>query len=261
MLHRHDPDGLIVIAQPAHAWISGQLARAWGNEAFGRVEPWEEVCLAAEQHDIGMAAWETAPTFNPATGCSHHFMNLPVGLHLGVFAAATPLALTQSRYAALLTSLHFTGLAERRNNPADTPKDQAAVRDYIARTAAWQEATLADLRRHPRYAPHATPEAVARNRQLVRAWDWFSLILLLGFDRAAIVPGVPVATGSADLTLTQAAGDPARIAVAPWPFARDAVALVCEGRRLPDTYPDQGAMRAALARAPWVTLEFTLVEG
>ena len=38
---------------------------------------------------------------------------MPIGLHLGVFAAATPLALTQSRYAALLTSLHFTGLAER----------------------------------------------------------------------------------------------------------------------------------------------------
>jgi hypothetical protein len=261
MLHRKDPAGLIVIAQPAHAWISGQLARAWGNAQFGRVEPWEEVCLAAEQHDIGMAAWETAPTFNPATGTAHHFMNLPIGLHLGVFAAATPLALTQSRYAALLTSLHFTGLAERRDNPADTPKDRAAVRDFVARTVAWQESTIADLRAEPRYAAYATPEAIARNRQLVRIWDWFSLVLLLGFDGTTTVPGVPSATGSIDLTLTQSADDPTRIAVSPWPFARDHVSLVCEGRRLPDTYPDQDTMRAALARAPWVTLEFELLKG
>ena len=258
MLHRNDPEGLIVIAQPAHAWISGQLARAWGNAQFGQVAPWEEVCLAAEQHDIGMAAWETAPTLNPQTGRPHHFMNLPIGLHLGVFAAATPLALTQSRYAALLTSLHFTGLAERRNNPADTPKDLAAVRDYRARTAAWQAETLASLRADPRYAPHATDAAIARNRQLVRIWDWFSLIVLLGFDRTATVPGVPAAGGSVDLTLTQSEADPSRITVDPWPFARESLALVCEGRRLPDTYTDQAAMRAALARAPWVTLEFRL---
>ncbi len=261
MLHRNDPDGLIVIAQPAHAWISGQLARAWGNARFGAVAPREEVCLAADQHDIGMAAWETAPTLNPQTGRPHHFMNLPIGLHLGVFAAATPLALTQSRYAALLTSLHFTGLAERRNNSADTPKDHAAVRDYRARTAVWQANLLAGLRADPRYAPHATDAALARNRQLVRIWDWFSLIVLLGFDRTATVPGVPTADGSLDLTLTKSDADPTPIAVAPWPFARESVAIVCEGRRLPDTFTDQAAMRAALARAPWVTLEFTLLAG
>lgn len=260
MLHRQDPDGLIVLAQPAHAWVSGQLARAWGNEVFGRVEPWEEVCLAAEQHDIGMAAWETAPTLNPQTGRSHHFMNLPIGLHLGVFAAASSLALTQSRYAALLTSLHFTGLAERRNNPADTPKDLASVQDFLARTRAWQDDLIASLQADPRYAPHATPDVIARNRQLVRIWDWFSLILLLGFDQTATVPGVPTADGSADLTLTKSPDDPTRIAVSPWPFARDTVSLVCEGRRLPDTYPTQDALRAALARAPWVTLEFTLLQ-
>src|SRR5450759_3279039 len=51
-------DGHVVVTQPAHAWLSGQLARAWGNERFGRFEPWEDVCLAAEQHDVGMTAWD-----------------------------------------------------------------------------------------------------------------------------------------------------------------------------------------------------------
>ena len=54
MLLREDGDAVVCIGQPAHAWLSGQLARAW---ALDPVEPWEEVCLAAEQHDLGMAGW------------------------------------------------------------------------------------------------------------------------------------------------------------------------------------------------------------
>jgi hypothetical protein len=84
--------------------------------------------------------------------------------------------------------------------------------------------------------------------------------MLLGFDQTGTVPGVPTADGSIDLTLTKSTDDPTRIVVSPWPFARDTIALVCEGRRLPDTFPDQDTLRAALARAPWVTLEFTLLQ-
>ena len=54
MLLRDD----VCIGQPAHAWISGQLARNWARDP---VEPWEEVCLAAEQHDVGMAGWDRPP--------------------------------------------------------------------------------------------------------------------------------------------------------------------------------------------------------
>ncbi len=77
MLHREDPEGLIVITQPMHGWVAAQLARHWGNERFGTVAPWEEVCLGAEQHDVGMTAWERAPRLNPATGRPHTFMNMP----------------------------------------------------------------------------------------------------------------------------------------------------------------------------------------
>ena len=63
------------------------------------------------------------------------------------------------------------------------------------------------------------------------------------------------------LTLTPVGGDPTEIAVAPWPFRGEAVTLVSEGRRLPETFADEGAMRAALARAPWVTIATRLRPG
>ena len=51
MLYRQEKQGKIAITQPMHAWLAGQLARTWGNERFGDVVPFEEVCLGAEQHE------------------------------------------------------------------------------------------------------------------------------------------------------------------------------------------------------------------
>jgi tartrate-resistant acid phosphatase type 5 len=94
MLLRADGDDAIVIGQPAHAWLSGQLARAWGNERFPAPEPWEEVCLAAEQHDLGMAEWERAPKLNPQTGLPRSFMELELDDHLEIWWRAAPGNLT-----------------------------------------------------------------------------------------------------------------------------------------------------------------------
>ena len=68
MLYREVKLGKIAITQPMHAWVSGQLARAWGNDSFGDVVPFEEVCLGAELHERPPYYLEQAPTLNPQTG-------------------------------------------------------------------------------------------------------------------------------------------------------------------------------------------------
>ena len=70
MLFRTEPLGVLAISQLTHAWIAGQILRAW-NEALG-----EPLLLAAEQHDIGWLDWETAPTFDPETGRPHLFREI-----------------------------------------------------------------------------------------------------------------------------------------------------------------------------------------
>ena len=49
--------------------------------------------------------------------------------------------------------------------------------------------------------------------------------------------------------------------VAPWPFAAERVVVGCEARRLPGTFADADAARAALAAAPWVPLRWELRAG
>jgi len=261
MLHRADPDGLVVIAQPTHAWVSGQLARAWGNAVFGPVEPWEEVCLGAEQHDLGHAAWESAPTLNPATGRPYSFLELPLAEHLRVWSTAGRLALAQGRYPALLVSLHGTGLYERRELGALPPDQAAAVRAFLERERGFQDGVVASLRRDPRYAAWATDATLSRNRRLVAVWDAFSLALCHGPREPRTVGRVPTADGETALVLTPdpEAADP--FVVSPWPFSRDRVVLAFEGRRLPDTFASEEAMRSALAGAPWVSFQTVLRPG
>lgn len=258
MLYRDDPRGSIGITQPAHAWVSGQLARAWGNAAFGTFTPRDELILAAEQHDVGMAAWEAAPTLNPRTGRAYSFLELPEPLHSQIFVAGARLLATQNRYAALLTSRHFTRLAGRHDIANDPPATAQAVTAYLASEPAWQERLLAGLRDDPRYAPHVAAAVLDRNSRLLAAWDWLSLLLLMGLRGPATVPAVPTAAGVVTLGLTPDVADATLVTIAPWPFATATVTLVCEGRRPGTGYADDEALRAALTAAPWMTLHLTL---
>ena len=61
------------------------------------------------------------------------------------------------------------------------------------------------------------------------------------------------------LTVTRVGDDPTCGMVNPWPFREDAVMLHCEGRRLPQTFPNEETMRVALAHAPWITITMQLV--
>src|SRR5215211_2613339 len=112
-------DGLL-IGQPAHAWVSGQLARAWGNEAFPPPVPREPFCLAAEQHDVGWADADLEPIAG-ADGRPLSFARIPRPAHVAIWRGAARRMLAQSRYAALLVSLHGTSLYARVDPDAEPP--------------------------------------------------------------------------------------------------------------------------------------------
>jgi hypothetical protein len=238
MLVRDD----MVLGQPAHAWVSGQLARAWGNAAFPAPEPLEPVCLAAEQHDVGWADADLAPPLDPATGRPAPFTAVARPYHLGVWGDAARRLLSQSRYAALLVSLHGTGLYERLG--PQSPDVTGAIAAYLDAERALQARLAAGL----------DPGEVARNRALLRCWDSFSLALCLP-RLPWRLEGVPAARADATIVV-DGAGE--AVTVDPWPFREDRVELACEGRRLEGRFTDEAVLHAALAEAPWVALRWVL---
>jgi Protein of unknown function (DUF3891) len=144
-------DGKVAVAQPSHAWISGQLARAWA----GDLHPREEVCLAAEQHDVAWFEWEREPTYDPETGYPYTFMTLDMPTKLAMWETGPDVLLAQSRYAALLVSMHGSRLYK--------DLDRSAFEQEV-------RATL-----------DAGDEEIARNHRLMWTWDSMSLALLLGW--------------------------------------------------------------------------------
>lgn len=248
MLLREDERGWLAIGQPSHAWISGQLARAWGNERFGTFEPFEEVRLAAEQHDVGWADRDLAPIYNPHTGLPRSFMEMPLEIHLGLFTDGPRSLLSQSRYAALLVSMHGSRLYERRDLERASPGDAEQIRRFLAGQRAFQDDLVASL--------GADRAAVERGSLLIWTWDYLSLAICLGWAPAT-AKGCPAATGTVDLAI-KPGPNPSRIRLDPWPFVTDDVAVRCEGRRLTGKFDSEHAMLAAFAAAPWETLEFRL---
>jgi hypothetical protein len=219
VLLRPDGDATICIGQPAHAFLSGQLAARW------QPKPSEEVVLAATQHDAGMADWDAAPKLNPETGLPQSFMEMDLETHLELWSHAPHRVLPQSRHAALLVSMHGTALYEMRRRR--TP----AIERYLDEQRELQRRLGHDL----------DQDELHRDQQLLWAWDFLSLGLCLRWEGRS-VNGL---TLHADT-------------VEPWPFASDGVHLHTEGRRLSGRYDDEREMRAALDAAPWVTLSFEL---
>jgi uncharacterized protein DUF3891 len=196
------------------------------------------------------------PELNPDTGWPQSFLEMPLQRHLELWSGAPLLARSQSRYAALLVSLHGTTLYAMRDLEREPPDVAAAIRDYLAAQARFQDELRSTLRDDPRYAGHAAPAAVDRNRRLVLSWDGISLALCLARFPWTL-RDVPAASGEhVDVTVTEA-GETA--VVDPWPFASARLTARCDGRRLEGRFDDEAEMRRALDRAPWTTLEFELV--
>jgi hypothetical protein len=221
MLLRPDGDATICIGQPAHAWVSGQLASHWHPAPA----PFEEVILAATQHDAGMADWDAAPELNPDTGLPQSFMEMDLSTHLRLWSHAPYRVLPQSRYAALLVSMHGTALYEMRRR-----KDAAIVR-YLDEQRALQQRLGGDF----------DQDELRRNQQLLWAWDYLSLGLCLQWEDRS-VNGLTLGDGT----------------IEPWPFASDSVHLHTEGRRLEGRHATAEQLHDALDAAPWITLSFDL---
>jgi hypothetical protein len=221
LVREEGPNEAIVIGQASHAWVSGQIARAWAGDVPLR----EHLELAATQHDIGMAEWDLDPTTDPETGFPTSFMRMPLETHLELWTAAPHKLLTQSSVAALAVSLHGTKLYERRDLNRLDPEQRAAVQAYLQ-----EQRELQDALGHHEH--HATIQ------RLMFTWDWLSLGLCLTWAPADF--GDELHLGHDTVT--------------PWPFAGDRVEFVCEGRRLKRHQPleegERVELRFALTRAP-----------
>jgi hypothetical protein len=155
---------------------------------------------------------------------------------LELWSWAPWLALSQSRWAGLLVSMHGSFLYARR-------ADEPGVREFLDAQAAFQRDLIDSL--------GVTADQAARNQRLLAAWDWLSLALCMDrIPETVQAPERPIA-------LTRGARE-GEVRLAPWPFSVECVEVSVEGRVLIGHHDHSDAMRAALYAAPWRTLRWEL---
>jgi hypothetical protein len=249
----------ITISQTSHSWISGQLARNWGNKLFSGFAPFEPVCYAAEQHDIGFLDWENQPTLNADTGLPYEFYQLPESLHFEIWRTGIYQLRPVCLYASLIVSLHFYGLCVRFHQQ-ENDSGSCEASQFLKEQQEYQTEACKLLRDDPLYEDAIASEKFLFHRDLIAVWDLFSLELCRGRSREIKIPDV-LATGGThvDLVLRQRNESESLWEVDPWPFAVQSLTTFCEGRVLNQRFSDEQKMREALRNANHTTIKFRFV--
>lgn len=250
MIAHREGGRLLLIAQPAHAALAGQFARAWNFAALPALPEAarEAVVLAVTLHDLSWIGVEAAPVLNGSTGLPYLFREVPAHLHAPRWAESVALAGAFGAWPALLVSLHGVRIYEKFFPRARAaPEDVAAADRFLAGERARRGALA--------MATGVDEAAIAEADRLVGACDWLSLLFCGDAMRSLRVPDVPLVGGAGEIELAADRGT-----ISPWPFAARQVAFSCEARVLAAEarFADEASMRRALAQAPREVLRWEL---
>jgi hypothetical protein len=246
MLFRSQPHGVLAISQPTHAWISGQILRAWDDKLR------EPLLLAAEQHDVGWLDWETEPTFNPSTGRPHLFREVGAATHAPMWIKGVQRARDAwGTHVALLVSRHGGVIYRRfidrhRMNEADAAAAQNYLNTQVPIEAAWVRALGLEA------------SELERETGLIAFADTLSLALC-GDLKAPLDLEAPVREGDAlRMRLAERPGSSFDFVLSPWPFRTNELVAEGEARPLPGRISDELAMRNWMASPNRVTFRARL---
>jgi hypothetical protein len=246
----------LAIGQTAHSWISGQLARAWGNKVFSGFQPFEQMCYAAEQHDIGFLEWESAPTLNQATGLPYTFEELPEEVHFGIWHTGISQLRPVCLYASLVVSLHFCNLCARFHHRSPNGNQSASVA-FLREQESYQATARTLLQNDPVLERALEDDVLLYHRDLIATWDLFSLQLCRGQFSEFKLPDVPTWRGEkADILLRKIDSAEDLWEVDPWPFSVQSLTTISEGKLIRRRFDDLNTMRAAIRDSDRISLQF-----
>jgi hypothetical protein len=255
MLKTQVGDELWLVHQPDHARVSGYLAAHWGGvNAFTRPghyqgaavpEVWrEEVVLAIAEHDNGWWEWEAMPAIDSRDG-------LPRGLEdigrdkpdegLDRWRLGVPRLEEQHPYAALLISLHATGLyrfafsdlAEESDDALRHPlfggweasaqllADPNLTRAFLAEHEAFQDRMRNRLRANPVWQDALETVHLHPHLKLLQLLDAMSLLLSFGAKSAEQLSDIPRRSWDDRVTIGWRPWAERRVVCDPYPFDRD----------------------------------------
>jgi hypothetical protein len=269
MILQTQDNEVMVIRQTDHALLAGFFAREWGNDEFSKPEPFESLRLAAAEHDNGWREWEIQPEVDPATFLPYSFMSIPTEQHIALYQRGLDRIIKVDRYAALLVSMHCNGLYDRTRAtmPGFSAKyvrasETLLVNDFVQRLKLQQLRLKVDLRAQASTKAYTEEKFLQANLQRLEALDRLSLYFCLPALGDSTVENVPMTYEGAEVDWELRRESADEVALAPYPFRREPLAVSILTRRVPKRhYADGTDFQNTLAQAPYVPVKFTLKRG
>jgi hypothetical protein len=261
MIVRNQSDGSVVmITQNDHAKLAGLFAAHWGNAQFARPEPFTSAVRAAQYHDTGWFRYETDPRFDPATGTTPTYQQVPNdAAQLAAYQWAVDMLADVDAYTGILVSKHRTGLWQSRYNVMTSPPPgpprthNPAVQEFISRNEAWQRSATASF----------DAQQLATNYNLLQVWDLMSLYICSNEQlKDCTIAPVPTAySGGEAVAIKLVPSSNTRISAAPYPFDTPSLEASVVFRQLRrDDLRDRDSFQAAYFAARPQVANFTFVE-
>lgn len=245
-----------------HNDLCGQFARAFGNDRFERIEPYDEMLYVISHHDRGWDERDAKPVLDPEAGVPFGIGGGPVLDGLATSRKSPDFNERYHAYAGLLSSMHSWGLYNARYGyskfstrkggsvsipiKADYEKETRAMLDH---ELARQQRLKAKLAADPATRGWVEDRHLTQNYKQLQFFDTLALYFNLRHESERgeeTYVHVPM-NAETDETVTIRPAGGGTYALDPFPFAGDRVEVFNHGRYFKPVA--KGAAAADLAAA------------
>ncbi len=269
-----------------HNDLCEQFARAFGNDEFERMEPFEEMVFVVGNHDRGWAELNENPGMVPETGLPTGLGTTPMSVGLSTNSKSPDFNEAKHLYCGLLSSMHSWGLYHERYGYTDfrvRPGGSTSVpinKDYVAETNEMLDAELARqdrikaaLASDPEFSAWIEEKHLMQNYKQLQFCDTLALYFNIRHESergVEIFTHVPKSRDE-DVSITVTPKGEGVYSFDPFPFSRDGLQVACSGRYLKpvpgEAAPNEAGqaapdnMGALLRSLPTTAQKFTFVAG
>jgi Protein of unknown function (DUF3891) len=247
----------LAIMMHEHTALSGQFARAFGNDRFEPARPHDLMCYVVSHHDEGWAEFDRDPVTDENSGLPYNLVETPAE-HITVTSRRSPdFNERQHPYCGLVSSMHSWGLYNGRYGLSNLVlidriplQDRPLAERMLAGEIDRQKRLKAELARDPQSAGWIEQEHLFQNYKQLQFFD----LLALYFNR--MHPGqrgeqkfehVPLHAGQ-DASVTIRPRERGVYEVSPYPFAANCAEFAFSGRCIEPRQHESGSGWPSLLR-------------
>lgn len=256
MIRRPYQAGYLLITQPAHAWLSGQLAQHWGYDNTSRPQPYQPVIIATTMHDSAWLEKDNSAILN-ADKQPLNFIEPELDYVESMYGRCVSNAMQIDPYAGVLVNRHVQTIYHSRKTHKRDPIER--LQPLLAELVTQENHAIEQMIKHPVYQHYIDSATLNHNYRIVRTCDLLSLFVCGAFP-ARTIADVPFHYGESFRNLDCELLDDNTLRVSPQLFNQAEITVHLQAKIIPKKYFETQAEFAQIFdKADVITIAKTII--